>query len=288
MTQMLMATGEVKLCFETFGAPSDPTLLLIAGSGQSMDWWEVGFCEALATGGRRVIRYDHRDTGRSTTFPVGAPPYQSQELTADPVRLLDSLDIDRVHLVGMSMGGGIAQDLAARYPDRVRTVTLCSTSPAGHRTDDRDLPSVAPRLAEAFGHPPAQPDWTDPSAVIDYRIDIERPYAGSIGFDEERIRRLATLEVGRSRDMAACLTNHDVVISRPGPVPDFRMADITAPTLVLHGTDDPLFPYPHGEALVREIPDARLVPLEGMGHQMPPPRLWEVAAGAIIQHTAHA
>lgn len=116
-----------------------------------------------------------------------------------------------------------------------------------------------------------------------YRVEAERPYAGSLGFDEPRYRRLATQEVDRTRDMAASMTNHFVLDG--GSPTDARLEQITAPTLVLHGTTDPMFPMEHGQALAAEIADAQFVPLPGAGHQQPPPELWDLAIAAIVEHT---
>jgi pimeloyl-ACP methyl ester carboxylesterase len=121
----------VELCAETFGDPSAPPLLLIMGSGASMDWWEEDFCERLAAGGRFVVRYDHRDTGQSVTYPPGKPDYTGDDLMADAVGVLDALGLASAHVVGMSMGGALAQLVALDHPDRVASLTLISTSPAG-------------------------------------------------------------------------------------------------------------------------------------------------------------
>ena len=264
------------LCVETFGTAADPPILLIGGGASAMDWWDAEFCDRLAAAGRFVIRYDHRDTGQSPTSPPGKPRYTNEDLATDPLRLLDSLHIERAHLAGVSMGGGIAQLLGALHGDRVRTLTLIATSPGGERASTHRLPP--PSLPAG----PPQPDWHDRAAVIDYLVEDQRRHCG-VPFDEDRIRRLATQVVDRTRDMAASMTNHFLA---PGSPPPFRLADIAAPTLVLHGTSDPLFPLPHGEALAAEIPRARLVPLENMGHEYPPPHLWDTVIPEIVGHTS--
>lgn len=284
MTESIVTIDDVDLCFETVGDPEDPALVLIAGGGQSMDWWEAAFCHRLASAGRHVIRYDHRDTGRSTATPAGRPTYTSEDLATDPLRILDHLGIGQAHVVGLSMGGGIAQRLGAVHPDRVRSLTLISTSPAGFGGADPQLPPMDPRVAATFTDPAPEPDWEDREAVVTYRVDVERPFAGALGFDDERVRRIAASEVDRTRNMAASLTNH-FVLDDGGSV-RFRTSDIRASTLVMHGTTDPLFPIGHGETLAREIPGARLVPLEGMGHQQPPPQLWDLTAATILKHTS--
>jgi pimeloyl-ACP methyl ester carboxylesterase len=273
----------VELCLETFGDPGDPTVLLIGGDAASMDYWDAELCRRLAAAGRHVVRYDHRDTGRSTSSPPGRPAYTGEDLSTDPVRILDALGIARGHVVGVSMGGGIAQAVAAHHADRVASLTLIATSPAGARDDDTPLPSAEPRVAATFADPPAEPDWDDRESVIDHLVETARPYAGSLGFDEERERRTVAVFVDRTRDVRAATTNHMIAEGDPPP---FRLADIRAPTLVMHGTDDPLFPYPHGEALAAGIPGATLVPLEGMGHEFPPPATWDVVVPALVAHTA--
>ena len=286
MSDRLVTVDGVELCLETFGDRADPAVLLIAGAAVSMDTWEVRFCELIATHGLFVIRYDHRDTGRSASSPAGRPSYSAAELTTDPLRVLDALEIARAHLVGVSMGGGIAQELAARHPARVRTLTLSATSPAGEHTSG-PLPRMQPELAAHFEDPAPEPDWDDRVAVVDYLVESERPFAGTLGFDETRARDVATTFVDRTRDIEAAAKNHWILAGDEGVA--FRLADISAPTLVLHGTADPAFPLAHGEALAAGIPHASLVRLDGMGHEVPPPELWDVVVPAIARHTsAHA
>ena len=281
----MVPAGDVELCVETFGRDEDPALLLISGAAASMDWWEPSFCRRLADGGRFVIRYDHRDTGCSTSFPAGAPPYSGTDLQRDVLRLLDALGVGRAHLVGVSMGGGLAQSLAAVHPERVRTLTLIATSPAGERDTADPLPRPKPRARAFFDDPPDPPDWADERAVVDYLVDLQRPFAGS-AFDEERVRRIARVVVRRTRDVEASSTNHWLVVGKPDPAEPLRLADLAVPTLVLHGTDDPLFPLEHGRALAAGIPGARLVELPRMGHEVPPPELWDVVVPEILRHTA--
>jgi pimeloyl-ACP methyl ester carboxylesterase len=275
----------VELCLETFGRDGDPAVLLIGGSTASMDWWDAELCRRLAAEGRFVVRYDHRDTGRSTTSPPGSPVYSVRELTTDPLRVLDALGIRRAHLVGVSMGGGIAQELGALHPDRVLTLTLVATSTAGTRTGDSPLPQPQPEIAALFRNPPPDPDWTDRAAVVEDLVAAERAYAGPLGFEEARARRIAEAVVDRSHDVAAG-RNHWTVIGADDDGLAFRMADLDVPTLVVHGTDDPLFPLPHGEALAAEIFGASLLTVPGMGHQVPPERTWDVVVPAIVRHTA--
>jgi pimeloyl-ACP methyl ester carboxylesterase len=280
----LTPVNGVDLCVQTFGAVDDPPLLLIGGSESSMDWWEEEFCELLAAGPRFVIRYDHRDTGGSVTYPPGAPGYDGNDLSADALGVLDALGIARAHLVGVSMGAGIAQELALEQPERVETLSLISTTSVGVRAPGRPaLPSVSAELAARFAAPPPEPDWSDRDAVVDYVVEGLGAYAGSVSASEERRRELVELVVDRSLDMASTMQNHSAM-DQGEPVRG-RVHDLRVPTLVLHGTEDPLFPFPHGEALADEIPGARLVPLEGVGHELPPRPLWPLVVEEILGHT---
>ena len=276
----LLHVNDVELCAETFGDSSDPPLLLMGGAASSMDWWHEDFCNRLAAGGRFVIRYDQRDTGQSSTSPAGAPDYTADDLLADIVGLLDALGIERAHVVGLSMGGGMAQWLALEHPGRVATLTLMATSPG----PDSDLPPMTDALTQLFEDPPPPPDWTDREAAIEYLVDEQRAYSGSLPFDRDGIRATVTAVVDRAHDLAAA-SNHWQLEGSGGPLRP-RLGTIAAPTLVLHGSDDPMFPPAHGEALAREIPDARLVTIEGMGHEYPPRAVWDQVITELLRHTA--
>ncbi|TWP49995.1 alpha/beta hydrolase [Lentzea tibetensis] len=278
MTEEMVRANGVELCVETFGDRTAPAILLISGGAASMDYWDPEFCQRLADG-RFVIRYDHRDTGRSASYPPGEPGYTSSDLVLDPLALIDVLANGRAHVVGLSMGGGIAQQLAVEHPAHVATLTLMSTSPgpAG------DLPPMADELKEVFANPVPEPDWTDHAAVVDYLVEVERPYAGS--FDEARARALIEKVVSRTVNPESATKNHwaapgDGASLRP------RLGGVTAPTLVIHGTADPMFPPGHGEALAREIPGAELLLLDGVGHEWPPPRTWDTVVPAILRLTS--
>ena len=245
------------------------------------------FCERLASGGRRVIRYDHRDTGESTSYPAGAPTYGGDDLYDDAVALIERLAEGKAHVVGMSMGGALAQQIALQDPKRVATLTLLSTTAlATEDFDGPELPSSAPRMVEYFASPPPEPDWNDREAVVEYLVDDLRLFSGRDGLDEARARAQVERTYDRTRDMAAT-ANHWILEGGPGPWRD-RLGTITAPTLVIHGTHDPLMPLPHGEALANEIPHARLLTLDGVGHKTPPPQTWDVVVPALLEHTNRA
>ena len=281
--RIVRANG-VDLCVETFGDPGDPALLLIAGAAMSMDYWEDELCERLASGARHVIRYDLRDTGQSVSYEAGAPPYRGRDFVADAVGILDALGIDAAHIVGISMGGGTAQVLAREHPTRVRSLTLMSTTAGGP-----GLPPPAQKLAARFADPPPEPDWTDREAVVDYLVDDLRAYSGTLPFDEEAQRALVERVVARTRNIAASTKNHWVMATADDdPREPLResVQRIQAPTLVLHGTEDPLFPVEHGKALAAAIPGARFVPLDGVGHEVPPRQVWDRFVAEILDHTA--
>jgi pimeloyl-ACP methyl ester carboxylesterase len=272
----IVKVNGVELCVEAFGDPGDPAILLIHGVGSSMLSWDEELCARLAAGERFVIRYDSRDAGRSVTYKVGAPPYTLRDLVADAVGLLDFFGVDRAHLVGMSGGGSLAQLVALDHPDRVASLTLASTTPGIPGEESPDLPPPAGDLPI-----PAEPDWADRAAVIDYLVESERPY--SPRFDEVAARAVATHVADRSRDIAA--STNAFLVESGGPW-RARLGEITAPTLVVHGADDPVFPYAHAEALAREISGADLLALEHTGHEYFPPHTWDTVVPAILRLTA--
>jgi pimeloyl-ACP methyl ester carboxylesterase len=278
--ERLVHVNGVELCVETFGDREEPAILLMMGRAGSMDFWEDDFCERLTAGGRFVIRYDQRDTGRSVHYPVGAPRYGGSDLVADAVGLLDALGLARAHLVGLSMGGALAQVAALDHPDRVASLTLIATSPAG---PDPDLPKMTKETVARFTAL-APPEWADPESIVEYGAAFSRVLAGrGRPFDEPGTRALWRRAVARSVSIEASFANHDA-IDRPDRWRE-RLGEVRAPTLVIHGTDDPVFPPGHGAALAAEIPGAELLLLEGVGHELPR-WTWDVAVPSILEHTA--
>lgn len=264
---------EVELCTDTFGAATDPAVLLIMGAAASMDRWEPEFCERLAAAGRHVIRYDQRDTGASPTDPPGEPSYTGFDLAADPLRILDRLGIAQAHVVGMSGGGGLAQVIAVGHPERLLSLTLMSTS---------GLFPGLPGPSERLNQVPPEPDWADREATIGYLLEVERLHAGSHAFDEPGTRELLGHVYDRTRNLASG-ANHYLV---EGPdLPRDRLSEIRVPVLVIHGSADPLFPLPHGEALANAIPGARLLVIEGLGHEVPR-WAWDEIVPAIVGVTS--
>ena len=284
--ERIIRANEVDLCVQTFGDRADPPILLIMGGASSMDWWEDGFCKLLVAGSRFVVRYDHRDTGQSVSYEPGAAPYSLRDLAEDAVGVLDALGLESAHLVGMSMGGWICQLVALEHPDRVASLTLISTSPTAG-PGDPDLPEMSQELQTYFAEEASEPDWSDRSAVIDSIVEGERQFAGSSGpFDEAAIREIAARAFDRTTDFASSIANHATI--DPGDRWRERLGEVSVPTLVMHGTEDPMYPYPNAVALAKEIPGARLLALERVGHEVPHRALWDVVVPAILGHTASA
>jgi pimeloyl-ACP methyl ester carboxylesterase len=281
MAERVIEANGVELCTEPFGDPADPPILLIMGIGASMLWWEEGFCRMLADGRRYVIRYDLRDTGRSVTYEPGHPGYTGDDLVADAAGVLDAYGIPAAHVVGVSSGGAFAQLLALDFADRVLSLVLISTTRA--LPGGRGLPPPTEEFMRFVTT--AELDWSDAESVIEYLVDYTRVLAGGQRpFDETAARALARRDVERARNFAAA-QNHDAIPD------DGRsrepLSSIAVPTLVIHGTADPMFPLEHGEALADEIPGARLVTLDGAGHGVYRAD-WHAMVRAIVEHTATA
>jgi pimeloyl-ACP methyl ester carboxylesterase len=276
--RIVKANG-IDLCVETFGDPADPAILLIHGAGNTMLSWDEELCARLAAGRRFVVRYDSRDAGRSEG---GMPQYAFRDLVADAVGLLDSLGVGRAHVVGMSLGGGVAQLLALDHPDRVASLVLASATPGGPGHGQPDLPGAAEGL---FADEPPEPDWSDRDAVIEYLVEAERPYAArSRPYDEAAMRELSGRVFDHSADLERSLTGTTTLeMSEPWRQ---RLGEVSVPALVIHGTEDPLFPPAHGRALAEEIPGAELLALDATGHEYFPPATWDVVVPAILRHTS--
>jgi pimeloyl-ACP methyl ester carboxylesterase len=276
-----VSANGVELCLQEFGAASDPTLLLLSGAGTTMELWPSALCERLAAAGRHVVRYDFRDAGQSTLSGPGGPAYTLVDLADDAVALLDALDVSQAHLVGMSMGGEIAQIVALRHPERLDRLTLISTTPVVPADPDRGLPGMMAEDEAAFGTL-VSPDWSDLEATVTYFVEGERRCAAkSVPFDETAMRASLRAAVERSPDPAAVENHYSLVGSVPGLPP---LSTVPTPTVVLHGDEDPVFPVAHAEALAAEIPNSRLQVLRQVGHEMPA-RIWDQLVEAIIHHT---
>jgi pimeloyl-ACP methyl ester carboxylesterase len=282
----------ITLCYETFGEPSNPTALLIMGLGTQMIAWQEDFCGQLAAHRLYVVRFDNRDIGRSTHMQ-GRPPtplqllrrssraarYTLGDMAEDTVGLLNELELAPAHVIGASMGGMIAQTIAARHPAMVRSlVSIMSNtgSMSSGQPSLRTYPTLlrrAPREREAF------------------IAHMEGVFA-SIGSpelprDPQDIHTIAAASYDRGHDPAGPGRQLAAIIAAGNRTPELRR--ITAPTLVIHGTRDPLVAPSGGRATARAIPGAELMMIEGMGHDLPRaawPRLIDAIAGHALRTDA--
>jgi pimeloyl-ACP methyl ester carboxylesterase len=267
----------IEIVYDTFGDTSASPLLLIMGLGEQMVTWDEEFCKILATQGYWVIRFDNRDVGLSTRFEeAGVPnilalmqalaqgeavqvPYTLRDMADDAVGLLDALEIEAAHVVGISMGGMIAQEMAIHYPERVRTLTSMLSS-TGHA----DLPSPKPEVQMLLITPPPR----DREGYLAHALETWRLLSGpGFSIDEDRIKERAGLSfdrglspTGTTRQLAAILASG----SRREALRSVRI-----PTLVIHGDADPLVPVECGKDTANAIPAAKWMMIEGMGHELP-------------------
>ncbi len=291
MTEQFCDVGRgVTLCYETFGEPSAPTALLIMGLGTQMVAWQEDFCRELAGRGLHVVRFDNRDIGHSTHVS-GRPPTAAQlllrskraahytlaDMAEDAANLLVGLELAPAHLIGASMGGMIAQTVAARHPQAVRSLVSIMSNTGSRRSGQPTL-RVYPVL---LGRPP--------SGRAAYIARMERVFAaiGSTGLprDTEDIRALADLSYDRNHDPRGPGRQLAAIIASGDRTEELRR--IGAPTLVIHGSADPLVAPSGGRATARAIPGAELIEIPGMGHDLPR-AAWPTLIDAIAGHAARA
>lgn len=284
MKEKIHTISGIDICSDSFGNPAHPAILLIMGATCSMVYWDEEFCQRLADTGRFVIRYDNRDTGRSTTYEPGTAPYTVADMADDAIGVLDAYGISQAHLVGMSLGGMIAQIMAVKHPMRVLSITLHASGFYGpaHEVNEAELPPMDEEILAHHARGAAL-DWSDEEAVADYLVAGSRMLCGSKHvLDEARTYRQVKAEIKRARNLLS-MFNHALLQENESY--EVKVADIRVPTLVIHGTDDTILPYQHGVVLARELQDAKLITLEGTGHELHPDD-WETIIKAIAAHTA--
>jgi pimeloyl-ACP methyl ester carboxylesterase len=288
--RMIDVGRRIELCCETFGERSDPPVLLIMGLGMQMVHWPLPLIARLVERGLFVVRFDNRDRGRSThvatppptrtrllTRRFGPDQYTLDDMALDTAGLLDALSIDSVHVVGVSMGGMIAQTLAAARPRRVRSLVSIMSS-TGSRRAGQPKPHVLPALLK--------PAPREREAYVEHMLGVLTAIGapGDVLDTPEGSAYLAHTHErdpdvrGTGRQLAAILASGDRTR---------RLGAITAPTLVIHGDADPLITPSGGRATARAIPGARLMLVPGMGHGLPE-RLWPQLVDAIAGHVADA
>jgi pimeloyl-ACP methyl ester carboxylesterase len=281
----------IDLCYQTVGDLDDEPMLLIQGIGTQMIGWPDGFCELLAERGFFVIRFDNRDSGRSTWLPelgvpsvtkalnkqLSDPPYLFTDMADDCAGLLDALGVSAAHVVGASLGGFVAQTLAIEHPERVLSLASVMSS-----TGSSQVGQPTPAAMEALMTRP--PD--DRAGYVETIVAI-RKVIGSTGFeqDEDWIRETA----GRAYDRGVNPdgTQRQLVASICSGSRHDRLGEITAATVVLHGADDPLIDSSGGRATAEAIPGAELVLIDGWGHDLPP-AVWERVVDAITENAKRA
>ena len=289
--QIAKLDSGVELAYEAFGEPDDPLMLLVMGLGVQMLGWDTRFCRGLAKRGFRVVRFDNRDVGHSTKFEEAGVPnlmgaiqgdvssaaYTLEDMADDAASLVEHLGGAPAHLVGASLGGMVAQMLAARRPDLVASLTsIMSTT--GRREVGKPLDAVLPVLLTPA---PAERD-----AFIERSVQTFKAI-GSPGYprSEDRVRALAAASfdrcyhpAGAGRQLMAALASGDRTEA---------LRTIRAPTLVIHGQEDPLIGHSGGEATAEAIPDAELMSIPGMGHDMPE-ELWPRFIDGIVRNAERA
>ena len=281
----------ITLCYETFGEPSAPPVMLIMGLGTQMIAWDTAFCEDLAGRGFFVVRFDNRDTGRSTRLDgapvpklrelvlrrVARPAYKLADMALDTVGLMDALGLERAHIVGASMGGMIAQTVAARHPARVRSLTSIMSN-TGAFFSGQPAPKMMPVLLAAAP--------TDRESFIERGVKTWTTI-GSPGFDRDELelREMIALSFDRGASAAGSARQLGAIIASGNRRRELR--GIRAPTLVIHGEADKLVSPSGARATVKAIRGARLITIPGMGHDLPR-AAWPQILGAIEQHARAA
>jgi pimeloyl-ACP methyl ester carboxylesterase len=292
-----VTSGGLRLWTERFGDRNDPSVLLIMGTSAQAIGWPDELVARLVHSGRQVIRFDHRDTGWSDCVDFTANPYTLADMVADTLAVLDGHGIERAHVVGVSLGGAIGQWLAVHHGARVQTLTTIMTSPmgnnagpawaramAGQPAAPNELPPPAPRFLRHVMEAAQAPRAT-PEQRIDADLQTWRVLNGDVlPFDESAARRFVERSHQRAHNPAAA-GNHDLAGRQFTAERLAPLSSITSPTLVIHGSEDPIFATAHAEALAAQVPDARLHIIEGMGHNLFSPGLPERIADLVVDHT---
>ncbi len=288
--------NNIQIEYETFGDPSNAPLLLIMGLGGQLIAWDEDFCRQLADSGHFVIIFDNRDVGLSTKFDeAGVPdimdmvvrmmqgqtidvPYTINDIAEDAVGLLDALGIEKAHICGISMGGMIAQTLAIHHPQRVRSLISIYSS-----TGNPLLPQSRPEVLQLLlAEQPVERE-----AYVERNLVIFDAISGSgCSYDRDYVRKVVERSYDRAfypqgdiRQFAAIMTQENRKT---------LLGSVTVPTLVVHGTDDPLVPVEGGKDTAEAIPGAELLIIKGMGHDLPHGECWERIGRAIASHTRKA
>jgi pimeloyl-ACP methyl ester carboxylesterase len=283
----------IEIVYDTFGDPSAPPMLLVAGLGVQMIDWDEAFCRRLAAHGYWVIRFDNRDVGLSTKFDeAGVPnipalmqaqmlggtirsPYLLRDMAADAAGLLKALHVERAHVVGVSLGGMIAQELVIRHAECVRTLTSIMST-----TGNPGLPLPKPAaMAILLETPPA-----DRRDYIESSVRVSLVLGAGLPYDEASVRERAGRSFDRGLSPAGTARQLAAVLASGSRKEALKA--VSVPALVIHGDADPLVPVAGGIDTADAIPGAKLMIVKGMGHALPPavwPQVIEAVAGHAMQ-----
>jgi pimeloyl-ACP methyl ester carboxylesterase len=284
--ELYVTSGPLRIWTERVGDPDLPAVLMVMGSAAQGVSCPDELVARLVRRGVQVIRFDHRDTGRSGVVDFDAHPYTIEDMARDCLAVLDGYRLDSAHVAGTSMGGMMAQWLAVHEPARVRSLTLLSSSPMGHDPRPAWTRAVAGEPADPDDLPPPTPAFLAHVAAglppgVESDVALFRVFNGPVRpFDEAAARAMLELALSRAADPAAA-ANHHRAAWRDAPGLLAPLSSITAPTTVVHGDQDPVYPLGHGEALAAAIPGAVLHVVPGMGHVMTSPGLPEEVADLI-------
>lgn len=260
-TQVRVADG-VTLATKATGQPQLGTILLAMGSTASMVWWPESMVTGLADAGYRVIQFDHRDTGQSTTNAPGDLQYDIFDLAADLIAILDACEVEAAHLVGMSLGGYVAQIAALTHRERVRSLTLIASEPLGLPYQGE---GIAPEFLDHFATM-AELDWSDHAAVGQFMLRVAELSAGSaVPFDREAAQRRIERELHRTSSMQSAF-NHAMVAGELEP--HLNASNLDLPVLLIHGSEDPIISVAAAHASATAIRGAQLLLLDRRGHEL--------------------
>lgn len=273
----IVEANGIDICYEELGSPDDPCLLLVTGFKGQLTAFRPELCALFAKQGLRVVRFDNRDSGLSSKTPADVPfsletpPYTVADMALDAVGLLDALGIEAAHVVGVSMGGIIAQSLAIDHPSRVLTMASIMST-----TGDTTVGGATPE-AEAAALAPVPEGRT---AAIQHHVDVHQLVSGP-HFDEAQTREDATVAFDRSNYPQGGM--YQVIAVMADGDRTERLAGVSCPTVVIHGAVDPLVNVSGGEATAKAIPGAELVVVPDMGHELPP-ALFPQLVDAVIRN----
>lgn len=290
-----LTANRIQISYDTIGDRAAPALLLVAGNGAQLLFWAVEFCESLASKGFFVIRFDNRDSGLSTKFGEAGIPdfpaaikalmagrpvesaYSLDDMADDAVGLLHALGIAKAHVCGASMGGMIAQVIAYRHAKQVLSLTSIMST-----TGNPGIPQGKPDALAAVLAPPPE----ERGAYIEHNMNVWRAiWSPGFPFEEGRARTFLEKSYDRSCYPQGMARQNMAILANGDRSP--QLSSIRVPTLVIHGADDPLIPVEGGRDTARVVPGARLVVINGMGHDMPK-GVWAEMVDAISKHAAQA